>query len=102
MPWVACKRRRHSQRSPHEAIVKHEGFRLVISLTILGMLLGMPLAGSQETSAPSPGSKSAELPSAPSATLATTCTENNGNPCPEWVHNLVGQYPPLPESTTSQ
>lgn len=27
----------------------------------------------------------------------TTCTENNGSPCPEWLHKLIGQYPPRPD-----
>lgn len=38
------------------------------------------------------------LPDAPQP--STTCVEKNGKPCPEWVHKLVGQYPPLPEQYT--
>ena len=34
----------------------------------------------------------------PSTTQATACTERNGSSCPEWVHKLIGRYPPLPES----
>lgn len=45
-----------------------------------------------------PSSKYAGLPSAPSSARATTCTENNGKPCPEWAHRMIGQYPPSPES----
>lgn len=37
------------------------------------------------------------VPDAPS-TVTPTCTENSGKPCPEWVHKLVGQYPPAPDS----
>jgi len=40
----------------------------------------------------------AQLPDAPSTTKATTCTEKNGDPCPEWVHKIIGQYPPVNES----
>jgi len=32
---------------------------------------------------------------APSATPPTTCAEKNGKPCPEWLHKLIGQYPPI-------
>jgi hypothetical protein len=37
-----------------------------------------------------------ELPDTPSATQATACTEKDGKPCPEWLHKLIGQYPPDP------
>lgn len=30
------------------------------------------------------------------ASAQTTCTNNNGTDCPEWVHKLIGQYPPSP------
>lgn len=36
-----------------------------------------------------------ETPDTPSTVQVTTCTENNGSPCPEWVHKLIGQYPPV-------
>jgi hypothetical protein len=36
------------------------------------------------------------VPDAPSTTKQTTCTENNGKPCPEWLHKMIGQYPPAP------
>jgi hypothetical protein len=42
-------------------------------------------------------SPSTNLGDAPSTTQRTTCTENNGKPCPEWVHRLIGQYPPVKE-----
>ena len=47
----------------------------------------------QQTSATTP-----MLPDAPSTTAATTCTKNNGKPCPKWLHRLIGQYPPAPDS----
>jgi hypothetical protein len=37
------------------------------------------------------------LPDAPSETVRTTCTQGSGTPCPEWVHKLIGQYPPVRE-----
>ncbi|HXJ86765.1 MAG TPA: hypothetical protein VMS18_08120 [Candidatus Binatia bacterium] len=40
-------------------------------------------------------STSTDLADAPSATQQTTCTQKNGKPCPEWVHKLIGQYPPV-------
>lgn len=30
--------------------------------------------------------------------IETTCTENNGKPCPKWLHRMVGQYPPTAET----
>jgi hypothetical protein len=32
---------------------------------------------------------------APSATQPSTCTQNNGKACPERLHKLIGQYPPV-------
>ena len=32
---------------------------------------------------------------APSATQHSTCIQNNGKACPEWLHKLIGQYPPV-------
>src|SRR2546423_15285084 len=44
---------------------------------------------------------SAQIPEAPDApstvenrTENTTCTNHNGKPCAEWLHKLIGQYPP--------
>ena len=37
----------------------------------------------------------AELADAPSATQQSSCTQKNGKPCPEWLHKLIGQYPPI-------
>lgn len=31
-----------------------------------------------------------------SQSSTTSCT-NHGKPCPEWLHKLIGQYPPLPD-----
>lgn len=36
-----------------------------------------------------------DLADAPSTTQALSCTQKNGKPCPEWVHKLIGQYPPI-------
>jgi hypothetical protein len=35
----------------------------------------------------------AELPDHPQPE-PTTCKTNDGKPCPEWLHKLIGQYPP--------
>lgn len=43
----------------------------------------------QQTPAP------ANLVDTPSATQQSSCTQNNGKPCPEWLHKLTGQYPPI-------
>ena len=40
-------------------------------------------------------SMSAGLVDAPSATQSSNCTQKNGKPCPEWLHKLIGQYPPI-------
>ena len=69
------------------------GFRLAVVLTVLAFVFASASVNSQETLP-----NDAEVPSAPSATQATTCTQNNGKPCPPWLHNLIGQYPPSPES----
>jgi hypothetical protein len=74
----------------------------VLVLLLLGLLASPSLASSQETICGPFASIDADIPSAPSTTQATTCTENNGKSCPEWLHNLIGQYPPLPESPAKQ
>ncbi len=72
---------------------------LILALTLLASLYGTTPGNCQESvSASSTGANSATLPNAPSATDPTTCTEKNGKPCPEWVHKLIGPYPPLHES----
>ena len=38
------------------------------------------------------------LPDTPSATQQSSCIQKNGKPCPEWVHKLIGQYPPVDRS----
>jgi hypothetical protein len=76
-------------------------YRLALLMTFLAFLIHAAASG-QETTPPSPASESAPLPDAPSLMRSTTCTENNGKPCPEWLHKLIGQYPPLPESAITQ
>ena len=75
------------------------GFSFLLPLSLLGLLFSATSTKCQETL---PNSNNATLPSAPSARQATTCTQNNGKPCPEWLHKLVGQYPPLHESPSLQ
>ena len=82
---------------PSRPIVKH-GILLAFVLTLLAFLVGTTPSNGQETLPPSAGSNNAGPPNTLSVTKATTCTEKNGNPCPEWVHKLIGQYPPSPES----
>src|SRR6516225_5082230 len=43
----------------------------------------------QQTSTP------ADLADAPSATQQSSCTQKSGKPCPEWLHKLIRQYPPI-------
>lgn len=38
---------------------------------------------------------------APAATQTTTCTEKDGTPCPEWLHKLIGRYPPTADTPTA-
>ena len=71
-------------------------------LTLLAFLVSTTLSSCQEAVLSSARSNNAGLPDAPSVTKATTCTERNGKPCPESLHKLIGQYPPLPESATPQ
>jgi hypothetical protein len=65
-----------------------------------------PLAGvssateltSEDRQAPVPDSQNptpTKLVDAPSVTQQSNCTQNTGEPCPEWVHKLIGQYPPI-------
>lgn len=65
-------------------------------LTLLTVLSLVPPARCQKTLSFSSETKNAALPDAPIQT--TTCTENNGKPCSEWLHKVIGQYPPLPGS----
>jgi hypothetical protein len=71
------------------------GFYPVLILIFFSLIFATTPANCQEESS---SSKDAGLPLAPSQVRATTCTENNGKPCPDWVHKMVGQYPPLSES----
>ena len=68
---------------------------LFLALIVLAALFSTIPARGQQTST---DSKDDAIPDAPSTTQATTCTERNGKPCPAWVHKLIGQYPPAPES----
>ena len=83
------------------AIVKHR-ILLAFLLPRLAFLVGATPGNCQETVPPSPESPNIGLPNAPSETKATTCTKNDGKPCPNWLHKWIGQYPPLPESATPQ
>lgn len=74
--------------------MKH-GLCLALVVSLLAFVFSTTWARCQETSS---NAKSASVPDAPFETQTTTCTENNGKSCPEWVHKLVGQYPPLPDS----
>lgn len=76
--------------------MKH-GIRSALVLVLLGFVFATTPASCQETDPPSLEATNATLPNAPSTTQATTCTQNN-KPCPDWVHNLIGQYPPLRDS----
>lgn len=67
-------------------------------------LRNTPEASTQTTSAGDSGQASIPQPSqsaalnavdAPSAAQAAACTQKNGKPCPEWLHKLIGQYPPV-------
>ena len=80
--------------------MKH-GIRFAFVLALLGFLFATTPTSCQEKDPPSPAATNAALPDAPSTTQATTCTQNN-TPCPEWLHKLIGQYPPLPESAITQ
>ena len=39
--------------------------------------------------------KPTKLVDAPSVTHQSDCIQNAGKPCPEWVHKLIGPYPPI-------
>jgi hypothetical protein len=65
-----------------------------------------PLAGlssaaqltSEDRQAPVPDPEMSEptkLADAPSVTQQSNCTQNTGKPCPEWVHKIIGRYPPI-------
>ena len=71
-------------------------------LICFNLVFATGLGRCQEVVSPASASSHASLPNAPSAIQETTCTERNGRPCPEWVHKLVGQYPPSPESREPQ
>lgn len=53
-------------------------FRLALLLTSLGFVFAATSANCQKTL-----SNNEDVPTVPSTTQATTCTKNNGNPCPE-------------------
>jgi len=64
-------------------------FAALLFLCVTVLLGAMPIEAQQKV-----GSKT----NATATTKATTCTENNGKPCPEWLHRIVGQYPPTATS----
>jgi len=74
-------------------------FCLALALGSLGFLFSATAVDCQDSS---PTLQSATLPDEPSAMQATTCTQHNGRPCPAWLHKLIGQYPPLPETERSE
>lgn len=71
---------------------------LALPLTLLAILFSTKPCSGQEAVSTSGDSSDAGLPDAPSLTQETTCTERAGKPCPEWLHKVIGQYPPLPQS----
>jgi hypothetical protein len=75
-----------------------QGICPALVLTFLGFLFATTPTCCQQAFPLSTDSNIASLPDAPSTTQTTTCTEKNGKPCPVWVHKLIGQYPPVPES----
>ncbi|HYM75757.1 MAG TPA: hypothetical protein VE377_07245 [Candidatus Dormibacteraeota bacterium] len=77
--------------------MKH-GIRFALVLALLGFLFATTPTRCQQAVPLATGSDIASPPDAPSATQTTMCTENNGKSCPEWLHKLIGQYPPLHES----
>ena len=81
-------------------MVTKSKFACNTAVIVLTGLFFVPPGHCQRVASSSPSLENNALPDAPSH--ATTCTENNGKPCPEWVHNLVGQYPPLPDSATTR
>lgn len=79
-----------------ESLVKKSELTGITALLALVLLISAPSARSQNALSSSLNSDNSTLPDAPAR--ATTCTERNGKPCAEWVHKLIGQYPPLPDS----
>lgn len=71
------------------------GICLSLVLIVSTFVFCSQLAECQEAAATE---QHAALPDSPSVTQTTTCTKNDGQPCREWLHKLIGQYPPLPES----
>jgi hypothetical protein len=65
-----------------------------ISLTGLSSAAELTSEDGQVPVADLQNPKSAELADAPSATQESNCTQNTGK-CPEWVHRLIGRYPPI-------
>jgi hypothetical protein len=73
--------------------VKH-GFCVALVLALAAFVLSTNFADCQEVLANAPD---APLPDSASTTQASTCTKNNGQPCAEWLHKLIGQYPTSPD-----
>lgn len=89
-------RRRNANAAAYGAVVK-QGICPALILTF-GFLCATTPACCQQAFPPSTDSNVAGLPDTPSESQRTTCTQNNGKPCPELVHKMIGQYPPVPES----
>jgi len=68
-------------------------FCLALIVGFISFFLSTPATNCQET-IPNPVHP---MPNGSSTVQATTCTENDGKPCPRWVHELIGQYPPSQE-----
>ncbi|HET6175656.1 MAG TPA: hypothetical protein VFE61_01910 [Candidatus Sulfotelmatobacter sp.] len=79
--------------------MKQNIFFPALVLTLFVLVIGATRSNGQQAALSSSVATNESLPNAPSTTQVTPCKENNGQPCPEWVHKLIGQYPPLPEST---
>lgn len=73
--------------------MKHKSYPACV-LALLGFLLGAIPANCQEKTAVAPDSHDVAIPNAPSTTHVTTCTQNKGKRCPEWLHKVIGNYPP--------
>lgn len=75
---------------------------LALVLALLAFLFAATASNCQETASSAASTSNAALPDSPAVSETTTCTGHNGKPCPEWLHKLIGQYPPLSESSVPQ
>lgn len=79
--------------------MRKNGLTGITAFVVLILLFFVQPGHCQQVASSSPGPKNATLPDAP--IRATTCTESNGKPCSDWLHKLIGQYPPLTDSGTT-